>query len=98
MATYSYRFALTLTLSWVYGSSAMGGEFQKRFDGPYRITITITETRRVSATVRSAYLFPSMFAQEWWVAYPLPPEFPGQCAARGRRRHSTTSHAITWTH
>ena len=59
-----------------------GGGAEKRFEGPYKITLT--SSKRVRATVKSAYRFPNMVSQEWWIAYPLPPEFPGQPFARGR--------------
>ena len=36
--------------------------------------------------MKSAYQYPNLVAQEWMVAYPLPPEFDGQPAARGRIR------------
>ncbi len=84
MGTLNYRFVLVLALSWICVQSAAGAEFEKNFEGPYKITITAS--KRVRATVKSTYRFPNMVAQEWWVAYPLPPEFPGQPAARGRIR------------
>ena len=81
MGTLEYRFALALIFSWACVSSAAAAP-EKRFEGPYKITIK--SSKRVRATVKSAYRFPNMVAQEWWVAYPLPPEFPGQPFARGR--------------
>ena len=79
-----HRFLLACLLTWACAGSAAGVESEKRFEGPYKITITAS--KNVRATVKSAYRFPNMAAQEWWVAYPLPPEFDGQPAARGRIR------------
>jgi transglutaminase-like putative cysteine protease len=84
MRTLEYRFVLALVLSSLCALSAAGAESEKHFDGPYKITITASQSIR--AIVKSAYRFPNMVAQEWWVAYPLPPEFPGQPAARERIR------------
>ena len=84
MGTLNYPFVLVLGLSWICVQSAAGAGFEKHFEGPYKITITAS--KRVRVTVKSTYRFPNMVAQEWWVAYPLPPEFPGQPAARGRIR------------
>jgi transglutaminase-like putative cysteine protease len=84
MGTLECRFLLALVLSWMCTRSAAGAEAEKRFEGPYKITIRASKSTR--ATVKSAYRFPNMVAQEWWVAYPLPPEFPGQPAARARIR------------
>jgi transglutaminase-like putative cysteine protease len=80
------RFTLALMLICAFacaGSNAVIAS-EKRFEGPYKITITASKTIR--ATVKSAYRYPNMVAREWWVAYPLPPEFVGQPAARGRIR------------
>ena len=88
MGTLEYRFVLALVLWWTCALSAEGAEFEKHFEGPYKITITAS--KRVRATVKSTYRFPNMVAQEWWVAYPFPPEFPGQPAARGRIRVNET--------
>ena len=89
VGTLNYPFVLVLGLSWICVQSAAGAGFEKHFEGPYKITITAS--KRVRVTVKSTYRFPNMVAQEWWVAYPLPPEFPGQPAARGRiRSHRST--------
>jgi transglutaminase-like putative cysteine protease len=84
MGTLRNRFVRALILSWACFPSAAGAAPEKHFEGPFKITITAS--KRVRATVKSAYRFPNMVAQEWWVAYPLPPEFPGQPSARGRIR------------
>jgi transglutaminase-like putative cysteine protease len=82
MGTLEYRFALALIVLTACVQSAGRTESEKHFEGPYKITIT--SSKRVRATVKSAYRFPNMVAKEWWVAYPFPPEFPGQPLARGR--------------
>jgi transglutaminase-like putative cysteine protease len=84
VGTLNYRLVLAVALSCNCARSAAGAEFEKHFDGPYKLTTTAS--KRVRATVKSTYRFPNMVAQEWWVAYPLPPEFPGQPSARGRIR------------
>jgi transglutaminase-like putative cysteine protease len=84
MWTAEYRFLLAFVLTSVYARSAEGTESDKHFEGPYKVTIT--SSKNVRATVKAAYYFPNMVAQEWWVAYALPPEFDGQPAARGRIR------------
>jgi len=52
----------------------------RHFEGPYHVTITPLE--RVHATVTSTFRFPELDAQEWWAAFPWPPEFEGQPSAR----------------
>jgi len=84
MGTLNNRFALAFMLPWVCVRSVAEAESPKHFEGPYRIRITAST--KVRATVKSAYRFPNVIAQEWWVAYALPPEFPAQPAARGRIR------------
>jgi transglutaminase-like putative cysteine protease len=91
MRTPKYRFLPALVLTWVCAGSAAAAEPEKHFEGPYKIAITAS--RNVRATVKSAYRFPNMAAQEWWVAYPSPPEFDGQPAARGRIRIMDTPSA-----
>lgn len=66
------------------GGTATVAASEKHFEGPYKITIAASKTIR--ATVTTSYRYPSMVAREWWVANPLPPEFDGQPAARGRFR------------
>jgi transglutaminase-like putative cysteine protease len=78
------RFLLVVVLAFVCTGSAAGDAADKRFSGPFKITITAS--KRIHATVTSAYHYPNMVSQEWWVAYPLPPEFAGQPKARGRIR------------
>jgi transglutaminase-like putative cysteine protease len=78
------RFVLALILSWICAQLARGAESEKHFEGPYKITITAS--KNVRATAKATYRFPNMVAKEWWVAYPLAPEFPGQPRARGRIR------------
>ncbi len=84
MWTSEYRFLLALVFTWIRAGSAAGVESEKHFEGPYKIATTAS--KNIRATVKSAYRFPNMAAQEWWVAYALPPEFDGQPAARGRFR------------
>jgi transglutaminase-like putative cysteine protease len=79
-----YRLLLACLLTWVCAGSARGVESDKHFEGPYRVAITAS--KNVRATVKSAYRFPNMVAEEWWVAYPSPPKFDGQPAARGSIR------------
>ena len=79
-----YRFPLALVLTSMCAGSAAGVASENQFEGPYKITITAS--KKIRATVKSVYRYPNMVAQEWWVAYPLPPEFDGQPAARGRIR------------
>ena len=74
MGTVEFRFVLALVLLWMCPRLAEGAESEKHFEGPYKITIT--SSQRYRATVKTAYRFPNMISQEWWVAYPLPPEFP----------------------
>ncbi len=59
---------------------ASAGESPRHFEGPYHVTITPLE--RVRATVTSTFRFPGLDAQEWWAAFPRPPEFEGQPTAR----------------
>jgi transglutaminase-like putative cysteine protease len=82
MRTAGFHFLIAVVLTLVGAESAVPAEFDKRFEGPYKITTT--PPRRIRATVRSVYRYPNLVAQEWMVAYPLPPEFDGQPLARGR--------------
>jgi transglutaminase-like putative cysteine protease len=75
-------FLLTLALAWICPTPVARSETGKHFDGPYHITIT--PSQRVRATVKSIVRFPNLTAREWWAVLPLPPEFEGQPAARGR--------------
>ena len=84
MTTPEYRFPLALVLTSVCALSVLRAEAEKHFEGPHKIVITAS--KNVRATVKAAYHFPNMVAQEWWVAYAMPPEFDGQPAARGRIR------------
>jgi transglutaminase-like putative cysteine protease len=84
MWTAEYRILFAFVLTSVCALSAAGAESDKHFEGPYKIAITAS--KNVRATVKAAYHFPNMVAQEWWVAYARPPEFDGQPAARGRIR------------
>src|ERR1700744_2812681 len=84
MWTEEYRLPFAFVLTSVFAVSAAGAESDKHFEGPYKVAITAS--KNVRATVKAAYHFPNMVAQEWWVAYALPPEFDGQPAARGRIR------------
>ena len=84
MGTVEFRFVLAFVSLWMCARSAEGAESEKHLEGSYKITIT--SSQRYRATVKTAYRFPNMISQEWWVAYPLPPEFPGQTAARGKIR------------
>jgi transglutaminase-like putative cysteine protease len=68
----------------IFARSAAANDSEKHFEGPYKITITAS--KNIRATVKSVYRYPNMVAREWWVAYPLPPEFDGQPAARGSIR------------
>jgi hypothetical protein len=76
------RFFLAVVMTWVSAALSPAAETEKRFEGPYHITTT--PPKRIRATVKSAYRYPNIIAHEWMVAYPLPPEFDGQPAARGR--------------
>jgi len=59
---------------------ASSAEPDRKFEGPYHVTITPLE--RVRATVTSTFRFPELDVQEWWAALPWPPEFEGQPSAR----------------
>ena len=78
------RFPLALFLAYACAGSATVEASDKHFEGPYKITIAAS--KNIRATVKSVYRYPNMVAREWWVAYPLPPEFDGQPAARGSIR------------
>lgn len=84
MYTTRYRIPLAFVVFVVCAESAAVGAFEKHFEGPYKVTITAS--KNIRATVTSVYRYPNMVAREWWVAYPLPPEFDGQPAARGQIR------------
>jgi transglutaminase-like putative cysteine protease len=75
---------LVLALAWGTVGPAAGAETEKHFEGPYHITIA--PPQRFRATVRSTQRFPNLVGGEWWAAFPLPTEFPGQPSARGRVR------------
>jgi transglutaminase-like putative cysteine protease len=79
-----FRFLVALVASGLCAHSIGAEPSAKHFEGPYKITVTASKT--VRATVRSAYRYPNMVAREWWVAYPLPPIFDGQPSAQGRIR------------
>jgi transglutaminase-like putative cysteine protease len=75
-------FILAFIVTTVHSRSTSAAEPEKHFEGPYHITTTAP--KQIRATVRAAYRYPNLTAQEWMVAYPLPPEFDGQPAARAR--------------
>jgi transglutaminase-like putative cysteine protease len=76
------RFLVAIILAWAGWWSTAAGETLKRYEGPYHITTTAP--KKIRATVKAAYRYPNLVAQQWLVAYPLPPEFDAQPAARGR--------------
>jgi transglutaminase-like putative cysteine protease len=76
------RFLLAIVVAWASTHSTLAAEPAKHFEGPYHIAASAP--KKIRATVRSAYRYPNLVAQEWMVAYPLPPEFDGQPAASGR--------------
>jgi transglutaminase-like putative cysteine protease len=84
MRTAEYRFLLALVVPGIFARSVAADDLEKHFEGPYKITITAS--KKIRATVTSVYHYPNMTAREWWVAYPLPPQFDGQPAVRGSFR------------
>ena len=76
------RFLLVIAIACLASGSTPSAEPEKRFEGPYRITSSAP--KKIRATVKSAYRYPNLAAQEWMVAYPVPPEFDGQPIARAR--------------
>jgi len=79
MKTAAPRLLTALIVIVGFGSAA-AAESPRHFEGPYHVTITPLE--RVHATVTSTFRFPGLDAQEWWAAFPWPPEFEGQPSGR----------------
>src|SRR5271157_146491 len=69
-----------ICVTFVHLDLAASAELDRKFEGPYHVAITPLE--RVRATVTSTFRFPGLGAQEWWAAFPWPPEFEGQPSAR----------------
>ena len=69
-----------ICVTFVHLDLAASAEPDRKFEGPYHVAITPLE--RVRATVTSTFRFPELDAQEWWAAFPWPPEFEGQPSAR----------------
>jgi transglutaminase-like putative cysteine protease len=84
MRTGDNRIRLALLAIWVCPYYRTEAATEKHFEGPYKVTITAS--KQIRATVKAAYRYPNMVAEEWWAAYPFPPEFDGQPSARGQFR------------
>ncbi len=80
MKTAAPRLLPALIVAMVALGPAAAAEPPRHFEGPYHVAITPLE--RVRATVTSTFRFPGLDAQEWWAAFPWPPEFEGQPSAR----------------
>ena len=80
MKTAAARLLPALIVVMVGFGPAASAEPPRHFEGPYHVTIT--PPVRVRATVTSTFRFPEVDAQEWWAAFPWPPEFEGQPSAR----------------
>jgi hypothetical protein len=80
MKTAAPRLLPALIVVMVGFGPAATAESPRHFEGPYHVTIKPLE--RVRATVTSTFRFPGRDAQEWWAAFPWPPQFEGQPSAR----------------
>lgn len=90
MKTAAPRLLPALIVVMVGFGPAASAESARHFEGPYHVTITPLE--RVRATVTSTFRFSGLDAQEWWAAFPWPPEFEGQPSARVQVRIAEAPH------
>jgi hypothetical protein len=73
---------LAIVMIWPHAGSATSARAVTQFEGPYHIATTAP--KQIRATVKSVYQYPNLLAQEWMIAYSLPPVFDGQPSARGK--------------